>query len=103
VGKLVGLVASAVPGRQRPAPQPVAARRTTQPAPPRTPREIALAELWAAVLGADQIDAQVPFLESGGSSLGALKLVTLAQERGFTFTLRELLSADGTVRYLASR
>ncbi|AHH97670.1 non-ribosomal peptide synthetase [Kutzneria viridogrisea] len=103
VGKLTGLVAEAVPGREVPAPQPVPARQAGEPVAPQTPREVELAALWSEVLGVAQVDAQAPFLELGGSSLAALKLVALAQERGFAFTLRELFTEDGTVRQLATR
>ncbi|HEY0467154.1 MAG TPA: condensation domain-containing protein, partial [Polyangiaceae bacterium] len=43
--------------------------------PPRTPTEIALAELWGQVLGRERVGAQDDFFALGGHSLAAVRLV----------------------------
>lgn len=69
---------------------------------PATEEEVALARIWAEVLGLDRVDVQTPFLALGGSSLAAMRVVALAEEEGFDFALRDLFAADGTVRSLAA-
>jgi acyl-CoA synthetase (AMP-forming)/AMP-acid ligase II len=44
-------------------------------APPQTPLEAALAALWAHALGLDAVGVHDPFIELGGDSLLALRLV----------------------------
>ncbi len=60
-----------------PAPQ-----ETTAPyAPPRTPLEIALAELWAEVLDVERVGLDDEFFALGGHSLRATRLVARIRER----------------------
>jgi acyl carrier protein len=49
--------------------------------PPRTPTERAVAGVWAAVLGRDQVGAHDDFFELGGHSLLATRLVGRLQAR----------------------
>ncbi|GLX17077.1 condensation domain-containing protein [Streptomyces lavendulae] len=83
-----------------PARHPDPADRT--PTTAATPDEIDLARIWTSVLGTGDLDVHTSFLDLGGSSLAALRVRTLAQEKGFTFTLRDLFSADGTLHRLAT-
>ncbi|MFD7561031.1 phosphopantetheine-binding protein, partial [Streptomyces sp. NPDC059835] len=61
-----------------------------------------LTRIWTSALGATDLDVHTSFLDLGGSSLAALRVHALAQEEGFTFTLRDLFSADGTIHRLAT-
>ncbi|MHC0429762.1 amino acid adenylation domain-containing protein [Streptomyces sp. O3] len=113
VGKLAEHIAAHRPG---PAAEPLpdgAAERALFPArgagasadvatAPGTEDEIALARIWAQVLQVEQVDVHTPFLALGGSSLAAMRLVSLAQAEGFDFELSELFTADGTVHRLAA-
>ncbi|MFJ1768445.1 amino acid adenylation domain-containing protein [Amycolatopsis sp. NPDC088138] len=101
VGKLVGSV-DRTPGWAAPAPAPALVRDGVEAAVPETAREAELAGVVAQVLGLDRVDARTPFLELGGSSLAALKVVALAKEKGFTIALRDLFGSEGTVRRLAT-
>lgn len=67
-----------------------------------TPDESDLARIWTSVLGTARLDTHTSFLDLGGSSLAALRVRALAQEEGFTFTLRDLFSAAGTIHRLAA-
>ncbi|MFF8900442.1 phosphopantetheine-binding protein [Streptomyces lydicus] len=108
MGKLLDRVAGCLP--PRPAQETAPAATTPRPlpggptAPPDTPNEAALADIWATVLrtGSDAVDVHTPFLELGGSSLAALKVTSLARAQGFSFALRDLFTRRGTVHHLAS-
>jgi acyl carrier protein len=47
---------------------------------PRTPIEIALAEIWAQVLRAEKIGARDNFFDLGGHSLIAMQMISRARE-----------------------
>jgi pyochelin synthetase len=51
------------------------ARRTTVPEPPRTDRQRKLVEIWRVVLGVAEVGITDDFLEAGGDSLLAARLV----------------------------
>lgn len=55
--------------------QPAITRRATV-IPPRTPTEIALADIWSAVLGIEQLGNDDNFFELGGHSLLATRVVS---------------------------
>jgi acyl carrier protein len=82
------------PGRERPA-------LANAYAPPSTPLEVRLCELWADVLRVDGIGTTDPFVELGGDSLLASALVARAL-RAFAVEvpLAALLGA-GTIRDMA--
>ena len=58
-----------------PAPGPARPELETPLVPPRTPVEETLAEIWAEVLGVDRVGIRDHFLELGGNSLQASRLV----------------------------
>ena len=59
---------------------------------PEGPEEIALAGLFAEVLGLDRVGADTGFFELGGDSILALRLVTLARQAGIEISPREVFS-----------
>ncbi|WP_394849971.1 amino acid adenylation domain-containing protein [Pendulispora brunnea] len=62
--------------------------------PPETPTEVALAECWRTLLGAERVGRTDDFFDLGGHSLLAVRLVAAIQERfGTTVHLRSLFTA----------
>ncbi|MDC0832897.1 amino acid adenylation domain-containing protein [Geitlerinema sp. CS-897] len=59
-----------------PAPEPANMAVTDRFVAPQTPREVAIAEIFAAVLGVDRVGRYDDFFELGGHSLLATKLLT---------------------------
>ncbi|WP_447009850.1 non-ribosomal peptide synthase/polyketide synthase [Saccharothrix hoggarensis] len=57
---------------------------------PRTPVEAALAEVWAAVLGADRIGVRDNFFELGGDSILVIQVVSRARRAGLALTTKDL-------------
>jgi amino acid adenylation domain-containing protein/non-ribosomal peptide synthase protein (TIGR01720 family) len=53
---------------------------------PRTPVETLLAEIWADVLGLDQVGVQDAFVELGGDSILSLMVVSRARREGLEIT-----------------
>ncbi|MEU8587398.1 non-ribosomal peptide synthase/polyketide synthase [Streptomyces sp. NPDC048664] len=71
--------------------------------PPRTPREQALAAVWADVLGVDAVGATDDFLDLGGDSILAARVLSrIREELGVRLSVRDLLTAR-TVAALAPR
>ncbi|HEX7334472.1 MAG TPA: amino acid adenylation domain-containing protein, partial [Pyrinomonadaceae bacterium] len=62
--------------------------------------EQALVEVWADVLGLDQVGIDDNFFELGGDSIRSIQLVAQAQERDLTFSI-QLLFENPTIRTLA--
>lgn len=62
--------------------------------------EVTLAEVWAQVLGLDEVGVEDDFFELGGDSMHCIQIVTEARRRGVAFEPRELF-AHPTVRGLA--
>jgi phthiocerol/phenolphthiocerol synthesis type-I polyketide synthase E len=70
--------------------------------PPRTRLERAIVDVWAEVLGVRDIGVESSFLELGGDSLGALRLVTRLRELfNVELPLKMILQSDLTVAALA--
>jgi acyl carrier protein len=62
-------------------PAPAEARESERPyLPPRTPTEERLAALWAPLLGVERIGAGDDFLELGGHSLAATRMISRVRE-----------------------
>jgi len=86
-------------------PAPQFADAEAEAEPPQTPEELALAEIWAELLGLEpgQIGAGANFFELGGHSLLATRVASrLRRELNVDLPLRELF-AQPTVRGLAAR
>ncbi|WP_112267764.1 non-ribosomal peptide synthase/polyketide synthase [Lentzea terrae] len=72
-----------------PSPEPgpdVAARYTA----PRSAVETTLAEIWAEVVGAEQVGVQDNFFELGGDSILSIQVVSRARRAGLRLTSRDL-------------
>ncbi|WP_433234964.1 amino acid adenylation domain-containing protein [Actinomadura nitritigenes] len=82
-----------------PEPPPVA---VSAHEPPRTPTERAVADIWAEVLGADEIGAHDNFFELGGHSLLAVRVVTRVRTRfGIELPVARLFDTPVLSRYSA--
>jgi amino acid adenylation domain-containing protein len=72
-------------------------------APPETPDEVALAEIWAELLGVQRVGAEDDFVTLGGHSLLGVRVVSrIAARLGVELPLRAIFEAP-TVRALARR
>lgn len=67
---------------------------------PSTPEEGVLAEIWSEVLGIDNVGVRHNFYHLGGDSLLALRMLSMAEERGLPLTLEQLRKGP-TIRELA--
>jgi aryl carrier-like protein len=68
--------------------------------PPRDAVEEVLAEIWAHSLRLDRVGVFDNFFVLGGDSMGSVRLVALAKDRGLVFTVQELFRFP-TIRALA--
>jgi amino acid adenylation domain-containing protein len=57
---------------------------------PQTPSEEILAAIWAEVLGVERMGVNDNFFAFGGDSIRSVRVVALAKERGFNFTVEDL-------------
>jgi amino acid adenylation domain-containing protein/non-ribosomal peptide synthase protein (TIGR01720 family) len=57
---------------------------------PRTPTELALAEVWAEVLGLDRVGVGDNFFELGGDSILTIQVVSRARQAGLHFNSKDL-------------
>jgi amino acid adenylation domain-containing protein/non-ribosomal peptide synthase protein (TIGR01720 family) len=62
-------------------------------APPRTPAEAALAEVWAEVLGVERVGVHDNFFTLGGDSILSLRVVAKAAVAGWKVRPREIFEA----------
>uniref|UniRef100_UPI0035E3D90D non-ribosomal peptide synthetase n=2 Tax=Gordonia paraffinivorans TaxID=175628 RepID=UPI0035E3D90D len=69
---------------------------------PETDKERVIAEVFAEVLGIEDVSVTESFFDLGGNSLSATQVVTRVHERGLPLELRWLFT-DPTVRELARR
>jgi amino acid adenylation domain-containing protein/non-ribosomal peptide synthase protein (TIGR01720 family) len=67
---------------------------------PRTPAEIALAEVWKRVLGVDRVGADDNFFDLGGDSIRSIQLRAQAQNAGYDFSVQEIFE-NQTIASLA--
>ncbi|HEU4558056.1 MAG TPA: amino acid adenylation domain-containing protein [Longimicrobium sp.] len=65
---------------RRALPKPDLASSAAEYVPPRTPTEVALAEIWAALLGAERVGAEDGFFVLGGHSLLATRVLSRVRE-----------------------
>ncbi|HEX8456524.1 MAG TPA: amino acid adenylation domain-containing protein [Pyrinomonadaceae bacterium] len=68
---------------------------------PRTPVEEVLAAIWSEVLGIEQIGVHDNFFALGGDSIRSVRVLALAKEKGFEFTLQNLFQYQ-TISELAA-
>ncbi|HZS19595.1 MAG TPA: amino acid adenylation domain-containing protein, partial [Pseudonocardiaceae bacterium] len=68
---------------------------------PRTDTERVLADIWAQVLGVDQVGVEDNFFELGGDSILSIQVVSRARAAGLAVTTREVFFAQ-TVAALAA-
>jgi len=86
---------------RRALPEPELPARATGAAPPRTPTEDVIANVWADVLGLERVGIQEDFFELGGHSLLATRVVArLRQAFGIELPVRRMFEAP-TVAGLA--
>jgi amino acid adenylation domain-containing protein/non-ribosomal peptide synthase protein (TIGR01720 family) len=64
-------------------------------------REATLAQIWAAVLGREQVDPDANFFELGGDSILSLDVVSRARRAGVRITARQMFQYQ-TLRELAA-
>ena len=96
------LTASGKVDRQRlPAPEPLRPQLTGPYVPPNSPVEVELARLWTAILGVAQVGIHDDFLELGGDSLLAMRLVVRVQETFPTSVSSRALLQASTVADMA--
>ncbi|NJN12721.1 MAG: amino acid adenylation domain-containing protein [Richelia sp. RM1_1_1] len=57
---------------------------------PRTPEEKILAEIWASVLGVEQVGIYDNFFTLGGDSICSIQVLSQAREKGVKFSLQEM-------------
>ncbi|MFC9664053.1 amino acid adenylation domain-containing protein [Nocardia sp. NPDC127606] len=69
---------------------------------PRTPTETALAEIWATVLGLQQVGVHADYFAVGGDSISMLKVRALAERAGIGFGLDDFVHSP-TIAALAER
>ncbi|KAK2811278.1 hypothetical protein FQN49_008470, partial [Arthroderma sp. PD_2] len=71
--------------------------------PPQTGAERLIQELWAEILkvGPETIGLDDSFFRIGGDSIGAMRLVGMARQRGITLTVRDIFR-NPVLRDLAS-
>ena len=100
--KLPQLYNGKVDRRALPQPERVRPNLTTPYAPPATPLETRLADIWAEVLDLDLVGVADRFTDLGGHSLAAVRLLAALDElTGRELPFSVLLEA-GTVRELAA-
>jgi amino acid adenylation domain-containing protein/non-ribosomal peptide synthase protein (TIGR01720 family) len=83
-----------------PAPDLVALHAEREYAPPATPTESAIAEIWAAVLGLERVGARDNFFSLGGDSILSIRVLARARDRGLEVTIEQIFSHQ-TVHELA--
>ncbi|HEX2268278.1 MAG TPA: condensation domain-containing protein, partial [Pyrinomonadaceae bacterium] len=57
---------------------------------PRTISEAMLAEIWQRALGVERVGVNDNFFELGGDSIISIQIISIARERGFQFTPKDL-------------
>ena len=57
---------------------------------PRSMSEAMLAEIWQRALGVERVGINDNFFELGGDSIMSIQIISIARERGFQFTPKDL-------------
>ena len=87
--------------RNLPAPGHTRAGLQRNYAAPRTRAEVALAEIWGAILGVERVGRDDNFFELGGNSLLIIRVVAKANQAGLTITTKQVFKHQ-TVAELAA-
>ncbi|MGH3777951.1 MAG: non-ribosomal peptide synthase/polyketide synthase, partial [Pseudonocardiaceae bacterium] len=74
---------------------------TTEHIPPRTPTEHTLTDIWAQVLGIEQVGVTDNFFELGGDSILSIQVVSRARRAGVSVTTKDIFFRQ-TVAELAA-
>jgi amino acid adenylation domain-containing protein/non-ribosomal peptide synthase protein (TIGR01720 family) len=84
-------------------PDPGVARPTTGAAyaPPTSPTEAQLADIWSSVIGVEPVGVHDNFFELGGDSILCIQIVSRARAFGLNFTARQLFQ-NQTIAELAA-
>lgn len=72
-------------------PQPVWNAQKENYVAPRNPAEEALSRIWSRVLKREKVGIRDNFFETGGDSILSIQIVSLAQQAGIAFELRDLV------------
>jgi amino acid adenylation domain-containing protein/non-ribosomal peptide synthase protein (TIGR01720 family) len=73
-----------------PVPAPLHLEQEREFVAPRTPVEQMLAEVWAHVLGIEQVSINTSFFELGGDSIHSIQVVARARQHGLQITPRHM-------------
>src|SRR5947209_5732496 len=84
-----------------PAPDPSRPDLDKSYAPPRTPAEKTLAELWAKALGLERVGIHDNFFELGGDSILSIQIANRANAAGLRLTPRQIFQ-NHTIAELAA-
>jgi amino acid adenylation domain-containing protein len=69
---------------------------------PRTPVEIALAEVWKRVLGVDRVSVHDNYFDLGGDSIRSIQMRAQAQKAGYDFSVQQIFEHQ-TIAELAAQ
>ncbi|HIP72468.1 MAG TPA: non-ribosomal peptide synthetase, partial [Anaerolineae bacterium] len=84
-----------------PAPDPSRPELAADFVAPRTPQEAALADVWAQLLGLEQVGIHDNFFELGGDSILSIQVITRAKQAGLHLTPKQLFQ-NPTIAELAA-
>ncbi|WP_028193133.1 non-ribosomal peptide synthetase [Salinispora pacifica] len=87
--------------RALPAPDEARPEQRQEYRPPATAAEMAMAGLWAQVLGVDLVGVRDNFFALGGDSIRAVRLVGLLRDRGFGYSVQDLFRHQSIAELLA--
>lgn len=76
-------------------------RDDTERVLPRSPAEVLVAEIWADVLGIEDVGVDDNFFQVGGDSISAIRVVARALQAGLRFEVRDVMESP-TVAELAA-
>jgi aryl carrier-like protein len=79
---------------------PAPPREAREAVAPRTPEEATLCQIWAQVLGCDEVGIHDNFFDLGGDSILGIQVVSRAQQAGLSLTAQDLFQHQ-TVAELA--
>src|SRR5213075_790007 len=69
---------------------------------PRTVTEQTLADIWAQVLGTDQVGVQDNFFELGGDSILSIHVISRARQAGLWLTTKDIFLRQTIAELVAS-